>query len=481
VPSDLKVKRPYILLAISLAAAGCMTYYHLAIFIPHALEVRDSQGLGKGYSFGADFYPLWLASREALLRHGDPYSSRMTEQIQMGLFGCQLAICAPAAAPDDRAFVHPAFANLLTWPFALFPFPAIRIVLATILPLVVAAGTLLWFYALHLHADYATTASIILLTLSSYSVLEGLFAEQLGLLVGFFLAASIAALAAQKLFLAGGLLALTLVKPQIVLFIAAYLLLWSLARWRARRGFIAGFFLVSLTLVASAQWIWPHWISEWLQAIRRYRTYSPPPLVAYVFGATLLSSVGRFLILLCWFCGAVLAWRKRVAEASSMEFALTISLLLALTTLAVIPGQAVYDHEILLPGILLIGFAWKHFKVGDAFRVILGLTVLALAWQWIGAPMVIALHAILSRPFFESHVLMLPIRTAASIPFGALALLAMMTYRESSKPKCGEALGKDGELRCQEASRVQNDFLRGGRAMPLVRGRRRLRGLREHP
>lgn len=442
-PSASRRNRSYILLVISLAVAGCMTYYHLEIFIPHALEVRESQGLGNGYSFGADFYPLWLTSREALLRRADPYSSQMTGQIQTGLFGCQLAVCAPAASPDDRAFAHPAFANLLIWPFALFPFSVVRIMLAAILPLVVAASILLWLYALRLQANCATIASLILLTLSSYSVLEGLFAEQLGLLVGFFLAASIAAVVAQRLFLAGGLLALALVKPQMVLFIAVYLLLWALARWRARWRFVAGFLLVSLALIVSAQFIWPHWIPEWLEAIRRYRTYSPPPLVVYVFGATALSSVGRLLILLCLLCGATLPWRKRAAEASSREFALTISLLLALTTVGLIPGQAAYDHEILLPGIFLIGFAWRDFEVGKAFRVVLGLTALVLAWQWICPPIVIVLHAILSKPFFESHVLMLPIRTAASIPFGVLALLAMMTYRKTSDPSFAEALGKD--------------------------------------
>jgi hypothetical protein len=445
--SPAKPSRPYILLALSLFAAGCMTYYHLAIFVPHAHEVRAALGLGNGYSFGADFYPLWLTSREALLHRGDPYSSRMTVQIQTGLFGCQLAVCAPAASPDDRAFVHPAFADLFIWPLALFPFPVVRIVLAAILPLALAVSILLWLYALRLHSDCATTASIVLLTLSSYSLLEGLFAEQLGLFVGFFLAASIAALVAQRLFLAGGLLAVTFVKPQMVLFIAAYLLLWSLARRRARWHFIVGFLLVSLALIASAQFIWPHWIPEWLQAIRRYRTYSPPPLVVYVFGATLLSTFGRFLILLCLLCGAILAWQKRIAEPSSGEFALTISLLLALTTLAVIPGQAVYDHEILLPGIFLIAFAWKDFEIGNAFRIILGLTALALAWQWICAPIVIALQAILSRAVFESHVILLPIRTAASIPFGVLALLAMMASRKRLKPGFAGALGKDWKFK----------------------------------
>ena len=56
----------------------------------------------------------------------------------------------------------------------------------------------------------------------------------------------------------------------------------------------------------------------------------------------------------------------------------------------------------------------------------LAATALALFWQWIFAPVVIAVWPIISRQLFLSDVLMLPIRTAASIPFGVLALLGLM-------------------------------------------------------
>jgi len=43
-----------------------MLYYHLGLFLPAVLEIRAAKGLGNGYSFGDDFYPIWLTSREAL-------------------------------------------------------------------------------------------------------------------------------------------------------------------------------------------------------------------------------------------------------------------------------------------------------------------------------------------------------------------------------------------------------------------------------
>jgi hypothetical protein len=50
----------------------------------------------------------------------------------------------------------------------------------------------------------------------------------------------------------------------------------------------------------------------------------------------------------------------------------------------------------------------------------------ALFWQWICAPIVILARPILAPQLFASTLLMLPIRTAASIPFGVAALLWLM-------------------------------------------------------
>jgi hypothetical protein len=57
-----------------------------------------------------------------------------------------------------------------------------------------------------------------------------------------------------------------------------------------------------------------------------------------------------------------------------------------------------------------------------------------LFWQWISAPAVIALKPMVSSQLFNSTLLTLPIRTAASIPFGVLALLAVLMGRVMRKP-----------------------------------------------
>ena len=344
-----------------------MAYYHLFIFVPRALEVRVAQGYGNGYSFGADFYPIWLTSREGLRHHRDPYSPEMTRQIQIGLFGRPIDANAPVAPVDYRAFAYPAFTDILLWPLALLPFPAVRVILALILAVVTALSIVLWLRALHLRAGLATLTTIILLTLSSYAVLEGLFADQMGLLVGFLLAAALAALVSQRLLLSGSLFAVTLIKPQMILLLAAYLLLWSLAQWRTRWRFVAGFFFVSALLLASSLLVWPGWIHEWLRIMFGYRHYSTPPLVSYLLANQLGSRLGPLVIAALLLSALALAYRMRHASPDSARFAWTTSFLLAITTISLLPGHAVYDHVVLLPGVILLALSWRDFaKIGRA-------------------------------------------------------------------------------------------------------------------
>ncbi len=431
--------RQSVIIVLSVLCAAGMVYYHLRLFVPRAMEVRAAQGFGNGYSFGADFYPIWLTSRQGLLLHRDPYSAEMTRRIQVGLFGRALdsgnpAAPAPPAPPDYRAFAYPAFADLLFWPLALLPFPVVRIGLAVILPAATALSVVLWLRALRLHVSRVALASMMLLTLSSYVVLEGMFAEQMGLLVGFLLAASLAALVDGRLFFSGSLLAMSLIKPQMAALVAAYLLLWSFGQGHVRWRFVGGFFLVTALLGGSSLLVWPHWIREWLQVMFGYRQYSTPPLVSYLLGDQIGSRVGPFLFAALLVSAIAFAWRMRAASPASAEFALTISLLLAVTTITLLPGHAVYDHVVLLPGVILIALSWRGFAASShLFRVVLGAAALALFWQWIVAPVVIAMRPILSPQVFFPDVLTLPIRTAGSIPFGVFALLALMMRQVTRK------------------------------------------------
>src|SRR5271169_3317975 len=342
-------------LTLAVVGAASMVYYHLLLFMPHVEKAQAAKHLEGEYSFGNDFYPIWLTSRQWLRERRDPYSPALTREIQIGLLGRPLDGQFSTDPPSDyRAFAYPAFTDLLLWPVSEIPFRTLRIVWFVLLAALLAAAVVFWVRALSWHVSRVTLAITLLLTLCSYQELEGLYAGQLGLLVGFLLAASVLALLRNRPWLAGTLMALAMIKPQMILLAILYLFLWSANDWRRRGRFVVAFLATMFLLVAASLAVWPRWIQSWVNVIVGYPRYSTPPLAKEVLGSSLGSHVGTPLIVLLLLAALVLAWRGRAAAARSSEFWLTLSTLLALTTITLVPGQSVCDHAILLPGIFLL-------------------------------------------------------------------------------------------------------------------------------
>jgi hypothetical protein len=432
----LTLRRPRLFLFLALSFAAAMTYYHLGVFLPRSMERGVERGLGGGYSFGNDFYPIWLTSREALGPHRNPYTQEMTREIQLGLFGRTLDHGNPGDPPPDyRAFAYPAYVDVVMWPLALARFPVARLALAIALAGLTVFSLPVWLSALGLRASPAMLVVLVVFTSSSYAAIEGLFAVQVGLLVAFLLAASFAALNAGRLLMSGSLFAITLMKPQVSLVIAAYLLLWSFSNWRERRRFVYGFLAWFGLMIALSLIVWPRWIPQWLHVLSGYGGYSPPALIAYSLGPRLASRIGPFLIVVLLSVACVIIWRMRNVPARSPAFVLTVSLLLAITAITLLPGQAVYDHVILLPGILLIVWKWRPIATSSRpFAVVLAAAALALFWQWIAVlPLLMMQHVLTSSQFFGTGLYLLPFHAAASVPLAIAAVLGYMMREEMRK------------------------------------------------
>ncbi len=430
-----------------MVGAAAMLYYHLGLFMPRVLEVGASRNLAGGYAFGNDFYPVWLTTRECLQERRDPYSPEMTREIQQGLFGRPLDASVPTdPLTDYRTFAYPAFTDLLFWPAAGFPFPVVRVAVVVLLAVLTVISILLWMRALSWHLGCTWTAIVVLLVLCSYPVLEGLYADQLGLLVGFLLAASILALRRGRLLLAGILMALTTLKPQMTLLAILFLFLWTLQNWRERRRFCVGLFSTEILLVGTALIVWPQWIQSWARVVLGYHRYAKPPLVRAVLaeplGASIAGPATLMMIAALLIAAIVLAWRNRAAEAASVEFWLTLSVLLGITTITMLPGQALHDHVILLPGIFLLALRRSIWSLSWIFKALLGMGTVVLLWPWIAACGLIALRPLLTHQhFYSKAIFALPLRTAAAFPFIVLGLLALALIRDQTENGSGTLAG----------------------------------------
>lgn len=419
-------------LCLALIGAASMLYYHHCLFMPRVQAARIAQGLGHGYLFGNDIYQVWLAARESLRNHRDPYSPEMTREIQAGLFGRPLDPNRPGDPADQRVFPYPAFTALLFWPAAEFPFSPVRAVVVCVLAALTVASVMLWLRALRWRITGKWIAVILLLTLSSYPALEGLYSAQLGLLVGFLLAAAMFALENNRYRFAGFLLALTTIKPHVTALVILYLLLWSVNLWRQRGRLVVGFLSTLALLTAAALAIFPHWIQSWIQVVLGASHYTQPPVLTEVLtafvGPRLAIPAATVLTAAFIVIAVILAWRNRTAALDSRTLWMTISLLLTITTLMILRGLAIYDHLILLPAILLlIRHRSELANAGPASRILLLVAGLVLFWPWIAAVVLILLRPWVAASVFNSRaILLLPLRNAASLPFVVFALLVWL-------------------------------------------------------
>lgn len=411
-----------------------MVYYHEFLFMPRVNAVWAAKGLGNGYSFGNDLYQIWLSTREWFARGSSPYSPQVTEQIQLGLYGRTLDPRRLSDPIDRRTFPYPIFVDLLFWPAASVSFVTLRVVFVCVLAGITLVSILWWARTLGWGLEKKLLATTALLTLSSYAVLEGLYADQLGLIVAFVLAASMHALKQGRFLFAGFLMALTTVKPQVTVLLILYLLFWSFHALHLRKSFVIGFFSTMTLLVGAPLLVQSHWIQEWTRTAIAYHRYTPPPLLALVLSSQVPPSISPYVntaLTLLIVAGALMfCWKTRTTGTEDDQFWIAISILLALTTIVMLPGQAVYDHVILLPGILLL-FKYRHalYRAGRATVILQSVGIVVLFWPWALATVFLLLHPILPQGLLDSSAfLSLPIRTAASLPFAVLALL-VWTWR----------------------------------------------------
>jgi hypothetical protein len=149
--------------------------------------------------------------------------------------------------------------------------------------------------------------------------------------------------------------------------------------------------------------------------------------VADLFGPQLGRFLGPPLIAILLASAIMLAWSMRNVATTDSGFALAVSLQFAITAVTLLPGHAMYDRVVLLPGILLIALRWRSFASRPAFRVVLLATAVALFWQWFLVAFLLSVRPLISPArFFSTAVFTLPIRTAGAYPFGVLALLGWM-------------------------------------------------------
>jgi hypothetical protein len=241
----------------------------------------------------------------------------------------------------------------------------------------------------------------------------------MSVLVAGFLALVFFLVARRNFMFAGLALAVATIKPQLAIPVAFWLGLWTVSRWRERKGLLFGFLGGMAVLFAAAQWVLPGWIVKFYYAVLAYRKYTGGMTSADVlFGVDLGRATNVLLILIT----AAICWQMRRENELSIEFSFVSSFVLA-ATVAITPIFAPYNQLLLFPGFLVLvqhrnvlhpKTPWK--------RILLGISILMICWQWIACICLTMIHNFVSVRFVE-RIWAMPFYASLPLPVIVMCLL----------------------------------------------------------
>jgi hypothetical protein len=337
-----------------------------SIAVPHQMAESAERGAPRGNL--SDLYPRWLGARELLVHHRDPYTPEITREIQIGYYGRPLDPTRKNDPIDQQGFAYPIYVVLMLAPTVTLPFSIVHRIVFWLFAVLTTMSVPLWLGTIRWRLSRAETVIAILLTLGCFPAIQGLRLQQLTVLVVALVAGSMYAITRRRFVLAGMLLAMASIKPQLVFLLILWLCTWLLGNWRERQRVLWSFVICMAVLVVAGELLLPGWITEFRAAMKEYYRYTGggnsllngflPPLLARIASLVLVGVVLFF------------AWRKRHASEETSAFQWLLSFTLA-TTLVVIPMFAPYNQLLLLPGVMMALRArrelWRNSRLSQFF------------------------------------------------------------------------------------------------------------------
>jgi len=414
------------MIAGALIAAAGLWYWAVAIYAPgNAVQVQIS---GRPTGNNSDLYARWYGTRELLVRGRDPYSMEITREIQMGFYGRPLDPKNKNDPKQQEGFAYPLYVAFLMAALAQLPFPVAQEISRWLLLLAIAVSVPLWSSAVGTRINVAALVAAMVLAVGSYPAVMEFYQQNLAALIVFLLAAAAACLARGWLIVAGFLLALATVKPEISGLIIAWLLCWSLCRIRERGRLVLSFVISLAVLIFCTELYLPHWPTHFLEALRAYAaTETDPSILQAIFTGwvALVVSVGLLVAV------AFRAWRTRTSKAGSEQFGWTLALVSS-CTVVLIPKIAAYNQLVLIPALLLLVAKWAGRRsFGLLARSAVKATFTCQLWQW-AAAVVLATASWLVPMHIVQRAAGFPLATLLAIPAVTALAVLLLTFMSSN-------------------------------------------------
>ena len=216
--------------------------------------------------------------------------------------------------------------------------------------------------------------ALVLFTLASPQIGQGIRHQQFALVVGFLLFAGAWCVHKGHMVSGGVLLALSSIKPQMALLPLVWFLIWTLGEWRSRWRLLASFGSALGVLVIGGEILLPGWIRDFIAGMAAYRRYFPTTsILRLLLGEWLGIAVSSVIVI--WLL--IYGWPRRKVGGDSRNFTWAFAAFLMVTVIT-FPLFTPFNQVLLILPALLVVQEWATLPKLSRLSF-----AAVISWPWI--------------------------------------------------------------------------------------------------
>ena len=327
---------------------------------------------------GYDFIPRWLGTRLFIMEGESPYSEATSQQIQQRILG---RLARPEE--DQSLFVYPFYAIILFLPFAIFEdFAVARVVLMAVMEVAILVIAGLGINLARWKIPPIPLGIVMLFSILWYPSVRPVINTNISVLIALFIFLALWAIRAGQDVLAGFLLVLATAKPQMVILLVPFILIWAL--FQRRFLLITSFLGILAVVIAASLLLLPGWPMDFLRQLLAYPEYTLPNTPGAIF-ADWLPGIGSQM---GWVMTALMAVILIVAWVQAFNkdfrwFYWTACLTLVITNWIGVQ-TATENYIALLPAVILVFAIWvERWRWPGRFLTGLSMLLLSGGLWWL--------------------------------------------------------------------------------------------------
>ncbi len=325
-----------------------------------------------------DFYPRWRGTQLFWQEGVDPYSQTATEAIQRDMYGGRLAY----ETEDQVLFVYPFYVVFLIRPLINLDYLWVQAIWLVLVQFSLLAAVVLTLRLFEWKMSPWLLAVTLLWAVLFYNSTRTIILGQFAGLIYLWIVGTLLALKYDRDVLAGILLSLTTIKPQMSYLLIPALLIWALGQKRYR--FMATSLLTMLFLMGISFLFQPNWLLGFSDQLLNYPGYTSTGSPLWVLTGYYLPQLGKpveylmiggLLIYLFWNW----RWLPKV-QADSRHFFFIVGVTLVVTNMIVIRTATTNYVIMYIPLFMILQAVSQRLKRGDLWVALFFVVTIVFTW-----------------------------------------------------------------------------------------------------